>query len=209
MCDPTAILGAQIAGTALNTVGSYFSASMQKSALKSQARIAEINATLSFAAARAELGASERQQNMIKLRGARVKSSQKAAYAANGIDIGVGSPVNVATSTDYITAIDANTAEANGIQAAWGRRIEAHNFQAQARSMRAQASGINPLASAVGTLLGSGAQVAQSWYKMDQAGAFSDAPTAAATGGTTLSEGDMFGAVDVDVGDGQSIKVQW
>lgn len=172
MCTPQLSMATQAFGVGMSTVGAFTSAAAQQSSLRSQARIAEINAQLADAGARAELFASERAQNAIKLRGAQTKAAQTAGYAAHGIDVGSQTAVNVATSTDYITEVDANTARANGIQAAWGRRIEASNYRANARSLRASASGISPLMSAATTLISGAGQVAQSWYSLNKTGAF-------------------------------------
>lgn len=193
MCDP--VLGAQAAGAAINTVGSYFSAASQKSALKSQARIAEINAKLADAAARAELLASEQQQEAIKLRGSQVEASQRAGYAGSGIDVSVGTPIDVAVSTKLVTEVDANRAAAAGIQAAWGRRIEAGNLRRGATSMRATAKGISPGFAALSTLLGSAGPVAKSWYELDKVGAIGRGTTPDAPA-SSLSESSWskFGA---------------
>lgn len=184
MCNATASLAGQAFGVGASTVGAFAGAKAQQASLRSQARIAEINATLADAAARGELMASERQQSQIKLRGAQVKASQRAATAANGIDIGVGTPVNIATSTDYITEIDANTAAANGIQAAWGRRIQAGNYRREATSARATAAGISPLMAGATTLITGASQVAQSWYSLNKVGAFGNQPAGGRQGGT-------------------------
>lgn len=187
MCTPA--LAIQAAGAGMNAVGSYAGAAAQQASLRSQARISEINATMADAAGRAELMASERQQNQIYLRGAQVKASQTSAYAANGIDVGVGTPVNVATSADYVTQVDANTAAANGIQAAWGRRIEAGNYRRQAVSQRATASGISPGMAAFSSLLSSASQVASSWYTSSKSGALGGS-----SGGGQSSQGGMLDA---------------
>lgn len=189
MCSPGLSLATQAFGTGMSTVGAIASGNMQQSTLRSQARIAEINATLADSAARAELFASEREQNQIYLRGSQLKAAQRSAYAGRGIDIGVGTPVDVANSTDYITQVDANTARANGIQAAWGRRIEAGNYRAQARSARAEASSISPLLSGATTLLSGASQVAQSWYSFSRVGAFGQ--PAPAAGPAPLYEAGM------------------
>lgn len=171
MCNATASLAGQAFGVGAGTVGALAGAKAQQASLRSQARIAEINATLADAAARGELMASERQQSSIKLRGAQTRASQVSAYAGRGIDVGVGSPVDVATSTDYFTEVDANTARANGIQAAWGRRMQAGNYRREATSSRATAAGISPGAAAATTLITGASQVAQSWYSLNKVGA--------------------------------------
>lgn len=178
MCSAgLASLGGQAAGVGASTVGAFMGAEAQRASLRSQASIAEINASISDAAARSALAASEREQQQIMLRGDQVKSAQTAAYAANGIDIASKSAVNVASSTDYITQVDANTARANGIAAAWGQRIQADNFRGQATMERAQARGISPFLSGASTLITGAGQVASSWYKMKSTGMFSNGPS--------------------------------
>lgn len=172
MCTAGLGMVGQAFGVGASTVGAFASAKAQQSQLRSSARIAEINASIADAAARQELFASERQQESIELRGAQQKASQISAYAGGGIDVGVGTPVRVATSTDLITEVDANTAKANGILAAWGQRIQATGYRNQARSARASASGISPGLSAFSTLLSGAGQVASSWYSLNQSGAF-------------------------------------
>lgn len=184
----------------MNTVGAYAGARAQQTSLRSQARIAEINATLSDAAARGELMASERQQNSIKLKGAQVKAAQKSTFAGNGIDVGVGTPVDIATSTDYVTEVDANTARANGIQAAWGRRIQAGNYRREANSARATAKGISPGMAAATTLITGATQVASSWYGLSKTGAVGGGGGAAPRqpGLTDAWAKDAFGYVNND-----------
>lgn len=204
MCNATASLAGQAFGVGAGTVGAFADARAQQTSLRSQARIAEINATLADAAARGELMASERQQNSIRLRGAQVKAAQRAATAGNGIDVGVGTPVDIATSTDYVTEVDANTAAANGIQAAWGRRIQAGNARREATSARATAKGISPGLAAATTLITGATQVAQSWYSLNKVGALGGKP-AAQPGLTDAWANKAFGYGDVN-DDGMRIR---
>lgn len=157
----------------MSTVGAISSASLQKAALRSQARLDEINAKMSDAASRAELVRSEREQQAIRLRGANIKGSQRAAIAAGGVDLASSPTVDsVLGTTDYFTEADAIQAEANGIRAAWGHRIEAGNLRRSAAGKRAEASTISPLLAGVTSAIGSAGQIAGSWYALDKAGAF-------------------------------------
>lgn len=180
MCGPLAALGGQAFGVGMSTVGAFASAAMQQAALRSQARLAEINARISDASARAEVAASNRQQTMIRLKGANVKGAQRAGMAAGGIDLSSPSAQATLTSTDVITEADAITAEANGVRAAWGHRIEAGNQRRAAAGARAQAAGISPGLAAATSLISGAGQVASSWYSLSKAGAFSKGGT---TGG--------------------------
>ncbi|MFJ1253425.1 hypothetical protein [Cupriavidus sp. CuC1] len=173
-------LAFQGAGAGMSTVGSYFSSQTQKAALGTQADAADINARMAESSAQSALYQGQQQEIAARMRTAQLKSTQRTAMAANGVDLGSGSAVNVLTSTDTMGEIDANTIAANAARAAFGYRTQATNFQNDALMKRATASGISPIASATSTLLSSAGQVASSWYTMNKAGAFADPDVAAA-----------------------------
>lgn len=159
-----------VAGMASSAIGSYYSAKSQKASLEHQAQMAEINARLAEKAAQHSLIQGERGQEQVRLRGARVKSAQKVAMAANGIDLGSDTAVNNLTETDVMTEMDANTVEANALQSAWGHRMQATNMQGESSIKRATADGISPGWAAAGSLLSSSGSVASSWYSMKKQG---------------------------------------
>lgn len=165
-----ALIG-QIGGAATGAIGSYFSAATQKATLKGQAAIAESNARIAELGAQSALNQGQREVGRLTLKAGQLKSSQRAALAANGVDLGVGSAAELQASTDIMKEIDKNTLEANAVMSAWGYRSQAVNFQNEALTRRATASAINPSMSAFSSLLGSAGGVASSWYSMDRAGA--------------------------------------
>lgn len=174
MGNPTSVMTMQGASAAAMTVSSYYSAQANKEALNLQASIADINAQTAESQAQATLAAGTRQVVQTRLRTGQLKSSQRAAMAANGVDLGEGSALTVQTSTDVMGEIDANTVKANAVRAAWGYRTEATNYSNQALMARSSASAISPVSSAVTSLLGGATQVATSWYGLNKAGAFGD-----------------------------------
>lgn len=163
-------LAGQIGGALTATAGSFFGAQAGQSALNSQANLAEINAKLSELSAQSTLQAGEKEVGRLTLRAGALKGSQKAAMAANGIDIGVGSAAETLASTDILKEIDKNQITANAVRNAWGLRTQASNYRNEALVKRASASAISPLAAAGTTLLGSATKVAESWYEMEKAG---------------------------------------
>ncbi|WP_369952268.1 hypothetical protein [Ralstonia syzygii] len=169
------------AGVAANTVGSYFSAQQQKTALDAQAGVDDINARMAESGAQSALYQGQQQEISARMRTAQLKSSQRTALAANGVDLGSDSAVNVLTSTDVMGDIDANTIAANAVRAAFGYRTQATNFQNDALMKRASASAISPIGSAAGTLLSSAGQVAGNWYLMKKNGLF-DTPASSGSG---------------------------
>lgn len=175
MCNPgAAILGAQAFGVGMSTVGAIFGASAQKSALKSQARIDEINARIMDGNARAEIHRGNFLESVAKMKGSQLKSSQTARFAHNGVDI-AGSPSAqaVLTGTDVVTEVDANNIRANALQAAWGQRFKAGDFRRHAASTRATAAGISPFLAGATSLIEGAGQVASSWYSLSKAGGMS------------------------------------
>lgn len=120
---------AQAAGASANRKSQ---ATMQARAMDLQALIADLNAKAAEGDARATFLAGEREVQKSQIQTANIKSKQRAALAANGVDLGVGSAENILTSTDVLGEIDANTIEANASRAAWGHRIRGASFAGQA-----------------------------------------------------------------------------
>jgi len=172
MCTPTASIAGQGAGAASQAVGAYYQAQGQRSNLRFQAEMAEINAKTTDLQAAGALLAGQREEQRSRLSTAGLKGAQQAKLAASGVDLGEGSAVRILTSTDVMGEIDANTIAANAVRAAWGYRTEATNQRSAAASSRMRADAISPGTAVATSLLGSGTQVAASWYQMNKTGAF-------------------------------------
>lgn len=169
-----ASLAAQSFGVGMSTVGAIFGATMQKSMLRHQARMAEINARIGYENARNITRVGTIEESRVKLAGAQAKASQRAQIASSGIDI-AGSNTALArlTGTDLITEVDARTVRSNALRAAWGQRFEAADHTRRAASARATASSISPLAVGATSLIEGATAVASSWYSLNKDGAFS------------------------------------
>lgn len=160
------------AGVASNTVGSYWSAKNTKITLEGQAALADINARISELGAQQELINGQRQVAQLTMQAGRLKSSQRTAMAANGIDLGEGNAAEIQASTDLMKEIDKETVHANAVRSAWGYRTQGMNYQNEATVKRGSASGIDPGMTAFGSMLSNSGQVASTWYSMNKAGAF-------------------------------------
>ena len=167
----TTALASQGAGAAASAVGAYFSGKSQQIQLRGAAEIADINAQQSELAAQQELAKGNAQVAAATARAGQVKGAQRAALAANGVDLGTGSAAEVLTSTDLAKENDMNTITANAVRAAWGQRTQATNYTNQALTSRAGADSISPGMSAFTSLLGGATQVASSWYTLIKSGA--------------------------------------
>lgn len=168
---PAVSLATQAAGAASSTVGSYYSARTSKTNLELQSSLADTNAKIAELGAQSALMQGEREEQKSRLQTAQLKSTQRTAMAANGIDLGEGSAAQVLTSTDMMGEIDASTIKANAARSAWGYRTQAVNEKNQATMSRAAASAISPGGSAFSSLLGGAGGVASSWYQFKKEGA--------------------------------------
>lgn len=164
-----AALALQIGGVASQTFGSYFGASAQKSTLGAQAAVADVNARIAEAGAQNELLRGQHEAGALSLKAGQLKSSQRAAMAANGVDLGVGNAAEIQASGDIMKAQDMAMIESNAVKSAWGQRAQAMNYQNEALVARARAKGISPVMTAASTLIGGASQVAGNWAEQKKA----------------------------------------
>lgn len=147
----------------------YGSARSQKIQLRHQAEMSRINAEIAELGARQELENGQSAIAKQTMQAGQLKSSQRAALGASGVDLGYGSAAELLTSTDLLKEIDMNQLEANALRSAWGYRTEAVNMRGQAAMADVNARSINPWMSAASSLLGGAGQVATSWYNYSRA----------------------------------------
>lgn len=95
-------------------------------------KIGEINARLAEMAAETEQTRGQIEYGSFTLKKGRLKSSQRANLAANGVDLGVGSAAEELTSTDLMGEIDGQTIISNAVRAAWGYQTQASNTRTRA-----------------------------------------------------------------------------
>lgn len=190
MASTSAVM--MVSGAVTSAYGASTAASGQASQLQYQAAIGqlnaamaesdasllELNASISESQARMQLQIGQREEQQLRLRSGQLKSRQRTAMAASGVDLSVGSAARVLASTDYMTEVDAGEIRANAARAAFGYRVQGVNQKFAAMSARAQganyeagsafasvsASGISPLGSATTSLLGSASQVGPQIY---------------------------------------------
>ncbi|NVO06350.1 MAG: hypothetical protein HXX19_10670, partial [Rhodoferax sp.] len=115
----------QIGGAVSSGLSAYYGAQAQKSSLDLQANMADINARMAESSAQATLLTGQREEQRSMIATANLKGSQRAAMAANGVDLGVGSAANILTTTDLMGEVDTNTLHANSVRSAFGLRTQA------------------------------------------------------------------------------------
>lgn len=174
----TGAFALQIGGALTSAIGSYYGAATQKINLRTQAYLADVNARIAELGAQSALLQGQQQVGALTLKAGQLKSRQRAALAANGVDFGVGSAAEIQASTDIMKEIDANTLEANAVRTAWGYRTQVTNYQNEALAARTTAGAISPGMSAVSSLLGSAGSVASSWYMLNKSSVPSDVAAA-------------------------------
>lgn len=158
------------AGMVTSAIGAWSAAKSQKIALQGQAAMSEMNARLAEQSAQQELAKGNDQIAQTTRRAGQIKSAQRTAMSANGIDLGEGSAAEVLATTDILKEEDVNTLHANAVRAAWGQKIQATNYQNSAMMQRAGAASISPGMAATSSLLGGAGQLASSWYMMNKSG---------------------------------------
>ena len=162
-------------GAVMGAIGARSAAQGQKAGLGLRASIAEINAHMDQQQIESVLLTAQRQQGRVLLKGAQVKSGQRVAMAANGVDLQDSDTANrVLASTEFMAQTDALTIDQNAVQQAEALKMKKVNDENEARMARATADAINPNVAFASTLLQGAGQVATNWYMMNKYGSFGD-----------------------------------
>lgn len=160
MCEPVSLA---IAGTAIAAAGSIVQGVNQSNQMRYAARVADANAAMDRAAAQDAIdrGAKEEQRQYRK--NAQLLGQQRAALAANGLEVDFGSAADIQGDTKRIGWEDASTIRQNAIREAKGYEISAANNVDKAASSRAGASAavIGSVFDAGSTILSGASQVAK------------------------------------------------
>lgn len=136
MCEPTTLI---IAATAMQTVGTVVQGVNQSKALKYRANMAERNAAMDRAAAQDAVERGRIEEMRENRRTAQRLGAQRAAMAANGVEVDFGSAADLQEDTRMIGWEDASTIRENAMREAKGYEISAWNSEADAANSRAGA----------------------------------------------------------------------
>lgn len=154
----------QLAGTALSTYGAYQGSKASKDAYSQQSEVSARNAQVSEWQAQDALARGSRDASRSRMRTRQVKGAQRAAMAANGVDLGTGSALNILTDTDYFGDVDADTIKDNAGKEAWALRTQAQNFSDEASLLRSRSDREKPWLAAGTSFLTAAGKVASNWY---------------------------------------------
>lgn len=145
----------QAAAAGVKAGGTYKEAEAQKMSLRANSWIDTQNAKIAEAQASVAITNGQTQEAQSRLREADIFSKQRAAMAANGIDLGEGSATDVLASTRVLADADALQIHDNALRAAWGYQVQATNFRNKSALERAGANSISPAMAAFSSFLGS------------------------------------------------------
>lgn len=165
MCEPTTLMMmatvATIGSTVLSAAGQVQQGNAQAQAGQYNAQVADMNATMAETRAKDALarGAVEEQQKRAQT--AQLMGRQRAAMAANGVDLTFGSPLDTIVDTAIMGELDAMTIRQNAGREADDYRMQAWNARADAGLSRSNAKSAKTggYLAAGGTVLGGAADV--------------------------------------------------
>lgn len=154
----------QVVGAGASALGAFKSSQNNQAAYKAQAQVAQNNALIAGWQAQDALVRGDRAAQTSRSKTRQLKGTQRAALAANGVDLGEGSALNILTDTDYFGAVDAGTIKDNAAREAWVLRNQATGYSAEAGMLKDRASDESPWMAAGTSLLTSAGKVASNWY---------------------------------------------
>lgn len=138
-------------GLGIKTVGAIQQARAENKAAEYNAKLAEQNAAMQEAQAQDAVVRGQEEERRHRNNVANMVSDQRAAFAASGVAVDSGAPLDVIAQTAYMGEEDALTIRANAAREAWGNKVQASNYLSQAKLLRK--SKTNPYLGAAGGLL--------------------------------------------------------
>ena len=171
MCDLSMAL--TIGSTLLGAAGQVQSAQATSAANKYNAQVQDMNAKLAERRALDAIERGEAEERRKRMEVSKLKGAQKAAMAANGVDVSFGSPLDTLVDTATLGELDALTIRSITYREAYVYRVDAVNRRAGANLSRMEAANANTAGylAAGGTVL-TGAGKAWQQYKEPKIGTY-------------------------------------
>lgn len=155
--------GVLAVGAVVSAVGSYQKAQQEKASLGYQSAVAENNAMINQWQAGIAIDNGQKTAQAQDLKARQVFGEQRAALAANGVDLGEGSARDVLTTSKVMSNRDHAQIMDNAMRTAWGYNIQGQDNISNANALKSMKNNISPIRSAGMSLLGGAGQVAGSW----------------------------------------------
>ena len=156
MCDPISLMAMTAASGGMQALGAYQQAKAARDAYSYNAAVNDLQA-------QDALNRGEESLQRHYMQASQFKGRQRAALAANGVDLTYGSALDILTGTDIMARYDADIIKANAEREALG-------FKTEAGMNRWQAASQKPMTAAVTSALTSAGQVSSQWYAFKKAG---------------------------------------
>jgi len=128
----------------LSGISAGMQASAQQQAAQYQAQMDRNNAQVALQQRSAALQSGQLQSMQAEQQAAQVLGGQKASLAANGVDLGSGSAVDLLATTKFLNAQDVNSLQSNAARQAWGYGVDASNELAASGLASWQAKNTSP-----------------------------------------------------------------
>jgi hypothetical protein len=173
MCYPAVALAALGAGSIISGVGRYVGAQGEAAAANYQGAVAQNNARISEQNAKYAEQVGEVNVQTSRIRTAGTIGSERAAYAASGVDTSKGTSARVQSDTADLGELDVATIRNNAARQAYGYRVQAMNYTAEAAldSQRARYAHLAGNIGLMGSLISGAGQVAGARAGFMQVGA--------------------------------------
>lgn len=120
-------------GIILSGIGTGFSAMGQIRAGNAQAQLAEQNAAVQELKAQDAAARGKEDESRFRSSVRRLIGSQRAGFAAQGVKVDVGSPVDVQADTTYLGELDALTIRLNAARESWGYKVAGQDERTRGR----------------------------------------------------------------------------
>jgi hypothetical protein len=127
-----AATAATVASGAIGAYGAIQSGQAQKKQARYQAGVERNNSQIATWQAQDATQRGQIEEQRQRLATARLRSSQRAGMAANGVELDSGSPLDVLMDTAQLGELDALTIRSNAEREAYGFRSQSGNLMAQA-----------------------------------------------------------------------------
>ncbi len=144
------------ASIGLMGLGGGFQAGSSLAAGQYNSKVAKYNAKVADMQATEALRLGEEEVGRARRRGAQVIGTQRAGFAAQGVEVNADTASLVQEDTARAVAEDVVAIRNNARREAWGYRVRATDARAQGRLARYQG-----FTDAAGTILGTGGQIAR------------------------------------------------
>lgn len=159
MCEPTTIAYA-IAGV-ISAVGAYSSAQSQKAQNEYMEDVERNNATIASHQRDDAIMRGGEEANRVQREAERMRGTQVARLASNGLDISSGTPLAILEDSMFFGQQDAAMARNNAAREAWGYDVQGQNAMASAGMYSNAAKAQKPGQAAGLSLLSSSSQFAR------------------------------------------------